>query len=363
MRNLFPDIEDSFLLIFLLFVFFIPSCKIDDNITSHSPPNLSSDILREGKFIVFSSDKDGTYDIFLAQVDSAGFLLIKNYIYPENPFNLTGNRQEGNEMQPAFSSDGRILVYSSWNGNSKEIYALFFNEHYLIDTTITLNPIRLIVSNGYWDENPCFSPDMRYIVFDRRTDTDTNGIINEFDNRDLYIANIYRSDKIIFADSIRPLTNTPDVDESNPEWSPRVSIRKVAYNLSSNPNSFNRDIYIIDPLLPRNNLPYQDSLSAENPCWGPACNELIFELRDTYNVFYRIVKAGYPANTGFIELILLFGTNVQEPARKPNDNFIVYTIVNNGNNKGKIFVYSFTGNSHNLLPDIFQAYDNRFPAW
>ena len=363
MRNLFHVIEGSFFFLFLFLAILIASCKVDDDITSHSPLNFSSDILRKGKFIAFSSNKEGTYDIFLAEVDSAGFLLNENYLYPENPYNLTGNRQQGNELQPAFSSDGKILVYSFSDGNSKEIYPLFFNEQYLVDTTIPINPIRLIASNGNWDENPCFSPDMRYLVFDRRTDTDTNGIINEFDNRDLYITNIYRSGKIIFADSISALTNTHDKDESNPEWSPRISIRKVAYNLSSSPNSFNKDIYIIDPLLPSNNLPYQDSLSAENPYWNPACNELFFELRDTYNVFFRIVKAGYPANIGFIELISLPNTNVQEPTCKPNDNFIVYTIVNTGNNKGKIFVYSTTGSNHNLLPDIFQGYDNRFPAW
>lgn len=340
------------------------SCKVDDNITSYSPKNTSSDILREGKFIVFSSNKDGSYDIFLAQVDSAGYLLTENYIYPENPFNLTGNKQQGDEMQPAFSSDGRILVYSYWNVNSKEIYALFFNEQYLIDTTITLNPVRLIFSNGYWDENPCFSPNMRYIVFDRRTDADTNGVVNEYDNRDLYIANVYRSGKTIFVDSVKSITNTSDQDESNPEWSPRISIRKVAYNISSRPNSFDKDIYVIDPLLPRNNLPYQDSLSAENPSWSPTCDELIFELRDTYNVFYRIVRAGYPANIGYIELISSQGNNVQYPARKPNDNFIVYTIVNTGNNKGELFVYSlYDFRSHRLLPESFSSCDSRFPTW
>lgn len=320
--------------------------------------------MRKGEFIAFSSNKEGTYDIFLAQVDSTGFLLKGNYIYPENPFNLTGNRQQGDEVQPAFSSNGKILTYSFWNGNSKEIYALFFNEQYLIDTTIALNPVRLITSNGCWDENPCFSPDMRYIVFDRRTDTDTNGIINEFDKRDLYIANIYFSGKIIFADSVRAITNTPEFDESNPEWSPRISIRKIAYNRSLQPADFNRDIYIMDPLIPKNNLAYQDSLSSENPCWSPSCNEMIFELRDTYNVFYKIVKAGYPANVGFSVIITIPGMNIQYPARKPNSNFIVYTVVNVGNNKGELYVYNLdNNNTHRLLPEMFESFDNRFPAW
>jgi Tol biopolymer transport system component len=74
--------------------------------------NQKSDLTRSGKFISFTSNKDGSYDIFLAQVDANGNLATTGLVYPDNPHNLT-NSMNLADKQSNWSPNGRILVFSS----------------------------------------------------------------------------------------------------------------------------------------------------------------------------------------------------------------------------------------------------------
>src|SRR5436309_1549616 len=50
-----------------------------------------SDLSRSGKFIAFTSNQDGDYDIYLAQVDAAGNLATSGFVFGSNPYNLTNS--------------------------------------------------------------------------------------------------------------------------------------------------------------------------------------------------------------------------------------------------------------------------------
>jgi Tol biopolymer transport system component len=119
------------LLIVLSFVIFI-SCG-DDTVTP-PPPGPPSDLTRSGKFIAFTSNLAGNYDIWLAQVNSSGQLEDSGLVFGENPHNLTAANTE-NDKQSNWSPNGRVLVFSRVSGNIQEIYAFFFAENGRLDST------------------------------------------------------------------------------------------------------------------------------------------------------------------------------------------------------------------------------------
>ena len=114
----------SFVIAVFLLIF-VNGCGDDSNntVTPGGPP---SDLTRSGKFISFTSNFNGNYDVFLAQVNSSGSLVTNGLVYQSNPFNLTQSNTS-DDRQSNWSPDGRVLVFSRTDGNQQEIYAFFFN--------------------------------------------------------------------------------------------------------------------------------------------------------------------------------------------------------------------------------------------
>jgi Tol biopolymer transport system component len=159
---------------------------------------------------------------------------------------------------------------------------------------------QIAVSNsGNWDENPSFSPDRAYLIFDRRTDNASpTGTIDTVDSRDLYIGNISDSGNVIVVTNIHAITNTSGEDEYNPKWSPRISVRRVAYEFASSTTSEDHDVYIVDPLSPSTNFNFFNPGRSGYPAWAPACDKIIFEADQGNGGFYKIVMLAYPTNNG-----------------------------------------------------------------
>jgi hypothetical protein len=345
-------------------ILFFSCNNSEDILYPHLPAK--SDLTRTGKFIAFSSKHESThYNVFLAQVDSNGFLATSNLVFPANPFNLTaGMTSFDDKSQPAWSSNGRILALSVSYGYLKEIFAYFFDINGQFDSSVSPNPKKLINSNGNQDANPCFSPNMQYIVFERKRVLDENGKINLSYSREIYCGHILVFSGVIFIDTIFLVTDKIPGDKSNPKWSPRILINKVSYDLSSSDSAEDRRIYNIDPLSPTNNLVYQNSGISGYASWNPVCNEILFEYKNNSSGNYKIVKAGYPANLGIADIISSNQYEFRYPVRKPNSNLIAYVKKLPFYLVGDIWIYSLeTGNNFKLLPDNWNGTDNTLPAW
>lgn len=333
-------------------------CKGEEIISTITTPK--SDLTRTGKFVSFTSNKDISQDIWLAQVDANGNLVTTGLVYPDNPHNLTASNI-GTDKQSNWSPDGRILVYSS----NEAIWAFFFKSDGSIDSGITPNPNQLFLLIGSSDENPQFSPDGKYLVWDRRNAVGLDTL------RDLYRGTLqYDSSNghIKVTGVITPtnLTNTLDKDEYDPKWSPRISVQRIAYTNHTSVTSNDWEVWIMDPLNPATNSVFYNPNRNGYPAWSPACDRIYFESDHGSNYLY-IAWLSYPTFSGNPNTLVQSNTlNLRYPTRMPNANYIAYIRVGEispGN--GSIFVTSTVtgGDGHKLLPTGFDNADSKWPAW
>lgn len=353
----------SFYLIISIIISLLTLSGCSNNTVTPAGPR--SDITRSGKFISFTSNLSGNYDIFLAQVDGDGNLVTTGLVYPNNPFNLTHSFNLLAHKQSNWSPDGRVLVFSSAAINGEEdIYAYFFNSSGLIDTTVAAlgNPKLLFVSGNRWDENPSFSPDGKYLIFDRRFGIDTTH------PRHLFIGDVSGSGSTFTVANIRPITDTSTTkDEYNAKWAPRINVRKVAYESAGSTTATDHDIWIIDPLNPSDNIDFYEPGRSGYPAWAPECNGIIFENDQGNGGFYQIVSLGYPGGGNTTIIVPSNGSqNYRYPTRLPNGNLIAYIQISNSTGNGNIYIVPTNGGtSVKLLSSApqFDNFNNLYPAW
>ncbi len=327
-----------------------------------------SDITRTGKFISFTSDKDGgDFDIFIAEVDANGNLVTAGTVYPSNPFNLTNSFNSADDKQSNWSPDGRMLVFSSTQGTSQEIYIFFFNPDGSIDSSISPNPKQLLSSGGNWDNNPAFSPDGEYLIWDRRYDNSTPSGVDTADSRDLYIGDVTDSLSSIHIANPRAVVTTTGADEYNPKWSVRISVRKIAYEYKGSVTSTDHDVYVIDPFDTTNNVNFYNPNNSGYPAWAPACDRIIFESDKSPGDYWKIVSLGYPTNNNNpADIAAVSNVHLRYPTWLPNGGLIAYIRFEPSTGKGNIYLVSSTGgSSFKLLQNVpaFDAANNLWPAW
>ena len=323
---------------------------------------IQPDISRKGKFIAFTSNADGDDDIYLAQVDANGTLATSNLIFSSNPYNLTNAFNTMTDMEPNWSPNGRILLFTSRSAPKTEnIYAFFFNTN---GTLVSTTPSLLISQANAWDNNPGFSSDSTKIIFERRVDDNADGL-DSADNRDLYMASITSSFNSITVNNITQITKTSGIDEGNPKWCPVISIQRVAYERPPNANSNDHDIYIIDPLNPTaTNYDWNNPGSSGYPAWAPDASSITFETNSGNGGFYKIVSASYPSNAGTTDIAKNSVKDYRYPTRLPNGNLVAYIEIDPATKNGNIYIIPASGGtSVKLLPATFDHANNRFPAW
>ncbi len=327
-----------------------------------------SDLTRTGKFITFTSDLDGgDFDIYLAEVDANGNLVTSGTVYSTNPYNLTNSFNTAADKQSNWSPDGRVLVFSSVQGNNQEIYAYFFNANGSIDTTISQIPKKLFSSDGNWDNNPFFSPDGKYLIWDRRYDNANPPGVDPEDSRDLYIGDITGSGGSLQVGNRHAIITTSGGDEYNPKWSPRISVRRIAYEYQSSATSTDHDVYIINPFDTTNNVNFYNPNNSGYPAWSPACDKIIFESDKSTGDFWKIVSLAYPTNSGQpADISAESNVHLRYPTRLPNGGFLAYIRFEPSNGKGNIWIVASTGGTPFKLLQNLPAFDganNLWPAW
>jgi Tol biopolymer transport system component len=303
------------------------------------------------------------YDIWLAQVNASGVLDTSGLVYPTNPFNITLG-YTSDDKQSNWSPDGRVLVFARVDGNQQEIYAFFFNSNGGIDSSITPNPKRLFSSNGNWDNNPSFSPDGKFLIWDRREDNASPSGIDLADSRDLYIGDVTGAGSSFQVSNTRAIVATTGGDEYNPKWSPRISVRRVAYEYQTSATSTDHDVYVIDPLDPVNNVNFYNPNNSGYPAWAPACDRIIFESDKTPSDYWKIVGLPYPASGNPVDVVDEAGVNSRYPTWLPNGGLLAYIRFTGSN--GNIYIVSTGGGAaFKLLQSqpIFDGANNLWPAW
>lgn len=348
-------------LLSLALLLLISGCGSDDNPVNNTT-TLPSSLTRSGKFIAFTSNLSGNYDIWLAQVNSNGVLETSNLVFGVNPYNLTSANTTADKMAN-WSPDGKILVFSRTTGSSEEIWAYFFTASGSLDTTINPNPKNLFSSNGNWDNNASFSSDGAYLVFDRRYDNSSPAGVDSADSRDLYFGTVSGSGSTFAVSNVHAVITTLGKDESNPKWAPKNSVRRIAYEYGGSGPSDDHNIYIIDPMDSTNNVKYYGSGRSGYPAWEPSCTKIIYESDQGNSGLYKIVVGLYPTAGNPVDLVKSNTQQNRFPTWLPNGGLVAYINIP-ASGLGNIYVVNASGGTPvKLLPSSFDGANNVFPAW
>ncbi len=98
----------------------------------------------DGQRIVYMSDRSGTSDVYISDVDGTNAEVLNAATY--------GDRS--NRTGPDWSPDGRLIAFQSLNGDSKQIMTINLRDQ----------SVRSVASDGRNDD-PSWAPDSRHLVF------------------------------------------------------------------------------------------------------------------------------------------------------------------------------------------------------
>ena len=160
--------------------------EIAKNITNNSYREKDISWSPDGKSILFASDRNGNYDLFLASSSGKdGKDIYHTFDY--NIVQLTDSAEE--EYEATFSPDGENIAYIEGNGNLVIVDKRGKNKNYVVKS---------------WNmENIQWSPDSRYLAF---------AWMDDNFNEDVYIYSLEQDEKF-------NISMHPD-DDHMPRWSP-----------------------------------------------------------------------------------------------------------------------------------------------
>ncbi len=173
-------------------------------LTTDPSPDYNPAFSPDGRWVVFTSDRHGTADLFVLDLNDAG-----------KPVRLTSSNAM--EDAAAFSPDGRSVAFVSTESGNPDIFIMPFAPEGPGAATRAVN----LTQDEGGDFNPAFSPDGEWIAFssNRATPDDlfwSPGAPDDYRAGDVFVM---RSD----GTELRRLTDDPGW-EGSPTWGPDGSL-------------------------------------------------------------------------------------------------------------------------------------------
>jgi TolB protein len=258
--------------------------------------------------IVFSSNKDGNFELYSMNPDGTGVS------------RLTNNTAD--DINPDVSPDGSKIAFASNRDGNYEIYEMNFNG---------TSPVR-ITNNPSADLDPAWSPDGSKIVFEHDVGS----------NFDIFVMD---------ADGFGPvnITNNPATDGS-PAWSP--SGTRIAFSTDRDGNF---EIYTMNTngtgLTRMTNDPDTD----EQPGWSPDGTSIIFDSdrNGDFDIF-KMNLEGVATELTDAELDEVF------PVFSPDGHFFAYSIEDGDSKQIVTKRVSLTATTHQITNTTAINIDNNW---
>jgi sugar lactone lactonase YvrE len=173
-------------------------------LTTDPSPDYNPAFSPDGRWVVFTSDRHGTADLFALDLDGRGA-----------PVRLTSSNAMDDAA--AFSPDGRSLAFVSTRSGNPDIFVMPFAPEEPDAATHARN----ITRDEGGDFNPAFSPDGDWIAFSSNRDASDDlfwspGAPDDYRAGDVYVMRPDGTD-------VRRLTEDPGWDGS-PAWAPDGSL-------------------------------------------------------------------------------------------------------------------------------------------
>lgn len=207
----------------------------------------------DGAWIAFASDRDGTYDIFVAPADGS------------TAANLTDH--PGKDMYPAWSPDGTRIAFESLRDGNWDVFVMNSDGSGLVNLT----------NHPASDGNPTWSPDGARIAFV----SDRGGAF------DVYVIDVSGGEPP------RQLTADPALD-AYPAWSP--SGEQIAFRSNRRGNL---DIYLLDVATGQSRLFTPNDANDDQPSWSPDGTRIAFvsersaaQSGVSYDIYLKRVQGG-----------------------------------------------------------------------
>jgi len=255
--------------------FFIPFISQDNN----RQPTWSPD----GRYIMFTSDRDGDWELYMLDLETQAITRITNSRGPDfDPYWCRGGKvafvsdrdgQKGTDIYildiatlgitrltydpdylntaPSCTPDGHAVIFTTNRDGDQEIYGIVPETRAL--TRITFSPVE--------DAHPQVSPDGSKIVFQSQV---------QGGGWEIFIMDIDGK-------NLRRLTFNPG-DDIQPSWSPDGKWIAFASNRDGN-----FKIYVIDTEGKNERVLTQDNNNNLHPVWSPDGRKIAFESDRTRN--------------------------------------------------------------------------------
>lgn len=196
---------------------------------------------RDGKALVFSSNRDGNYELYTMKPDGSGQTRVTN--------------TPAHESHPEFSPDGRRIAFLRYDPQTatSDLFIMRTNGTGLVQVT----------SDGMPKEGPTWSPDGTQIAY----------AVHLGDNWEVVRVNVDGTGLV-------NLSNDPVGNDINPAWAPDGSLVAFASDREFL-DTGTREIYTVTPdganLTRRTFL---EPVGAQYPVWSPNSQKLAFWVSD-----------------------------------------------------------------------------------